>query len=164
MNKKVVFLALFLLLAFVAFYFYHRTTTAPALRLQELQAKNLDETPFDWQALKGKKTLLCFGASWCVDCRRELKNLLPLSSKELSEVQIVVISDEPVDKIKAYREKTAYPYLFLKLSHSFSEHGIYSVPTNYLLNSNLEVVKEKTGEFNWNDPSTRQHLLQSMDN
>ncbi len=162
MSKKWIFLVFFVLLAFLAFYFYHKTTTAPTLRLNELALNSLNEEPFDWTTLSGKKTLLCFGASWCVDCRRELQNLNKLFDNELKELQIVVISDESIEKIIAYKEKYQYPFLFLKLQGSFSDHGIYSIPTNYLLNTKQEVVKEKTGDFAWEDPSTREHLFVLM--
>jgi len=164
MNKKWIFLVFFLLLAFTAFYFYHKTTTAPSLQLQELSVNELNEQPFDWNDISGQRTLVCFGASWCGECRQELQSLLKLKDNELKELNVVVISDESYEKIKAYQEKYQYPFLFLKLQKPFSEHGIYSIPTNYLLNKELNVVKEKTGAFAWEDASTREHLLTLMNN
>lgn len=163
MNRNWIYVILFLILAFTAFYFYHRTHTAPSIHIQQLEVSDLNEQPFDWNSVKGTKTLVCFGASWCVDCRKELQSLKKLSQNELQSIQIIVISDESYDKIKSYRQKFDYPFLFLKLQKAFSEYGIYSIPTNYLLNKNLQVVKEKTGDFNWEDASNREHLLTLMD-
>jgi thiol-disulfide isomerase/thioredoxin len=163
MNKKWIFLIFFLILAFIAFYFYHKTTTAPSLQLQNLQVSDLNAQPFDWNSLKGQKTLICFGASWCVDCRKELQKLVKLSNNELKELQIVVVSDESITKIMAYKQKYNYPFTFLKLQQAFSELGIHSIPTNYLLNKDGDVVKEHTGDFAWEDVSTRQHLLTLME-
>jgi thiol-disulfide isomerase/thioredoxin len=164
MNRNWLYVVLFLIFAFTAFYFYHRGTTAPSLQLQELHVSDLNEQPFDWRLMEGRKTLICFGASWCGECRRELENLQKLLANELNGLQVVVVSDEPYEKIRAYKQKYQYPFMFLKLQRPFSEHGIYSVPTNYLLNKKLKVVKEKIGDFNWEDASTREHLLTLMDN
>jgi len=164
MNRNWLYVVLFLIFAFTAFYFYHRSSSAPALQLNQVVVKDLNNNPFEWTSLNGKKTLLCFGASWCGECRKELQGLMKLHNTELKELQIVVISDEPLQKIMAYKEKYNYPFLFLRLEASFSELGIYSVPTNYLLNKATKVVKEKTGDFNWEDASNREHLLTLMDN
>ncbi len=164
MNRNWLYVVLFLILAFTAFYFYHRGSSAPSLQLQNLALKDLNNNAFDQNSLKGKKTLLCFGASWCGECRKELQDLMKLHNNELKELQIVVISDEPLEKIMAYKEKHNYPFVFLRSEASFSELGIYSVPTNYLLNKAAKVVKEKTGNFNWEDASNREHLLTLMDN
>lgn len=163
MNRNWLYVVLFLILAFTAFYFYHRTNTAPSINVQGLMLTDLNNKQFELNALKGKKTLLCFGASWCVDCRKELQGLMKLYNNELKELEIVVVSDEPLEKIMAYKEKYNYPFLFLRSAASFSELGIYSIPTNYLLNKEAIVVKEKTGDFNWEDASNREHLLTLMD-
>lgn len=163
MHKKWIYLILFLILGFTAFYFYHRSTNAPSLSLKDLALSDLNQNSFEWNSLKGKKTLLCFGASWCVDCRRELKTLQKLKDNELKELEIVVISDEPSEKIRAYQQKYSYPFLFLQLQKPFAEYGIYSIPTNYLLNKELQVVKESIGDFAWEDVSTREHLLTLLD-
>jgi len=164
MNKKWPFFFLFLVFALVAFYFYHKSSTAPQLQLIELELADTSGRSFDIQTLKGQKTLICFGASWCIDCRKELQSLVKLSANELKDIKIVVISDEAISKVKSYQNKYMYPFLFLKSTTSFSDLGIYSIPTNYLLNSKLEIVKEKVGDFNWNDLSTRQHLFTLMEN
>lgn len=163
MNRNWLYVVLFLILVFTAFYFYHRGSTVPSLQVQSLVLSDLNNKPFDPNTLKGKKTVLCFGASWCGECRQELQGLMKLYNHELKELEIVVVSDEPLEKIMAYKEKYNYPFLFLRTNVSFSELGIYSVPTNYLLNKEAKVVKEKTGDFNWEDASNREHLLTLME-
>ncbi len=164
MNRNLLYVVVFLILSFTAFFFYHRSSTAPSLQLQNLMLKDLNANDVDPGELKGKKTLLCFGASWCGECRQELQKLMKMYNTELKELQIVVISDEPLEKIIAYKNKYKYPFVFLQSETAFSDLGIYSIPTNYLLNKDAKVVKEKTGDFNWDDVSNREHLLKLMDN
>jgi peroxiredoxin len=164
MNRNLLYLVLFLILAFTALYFYHRSSSTPSLQIQQVAVNDLNNKHFDWSTIKGKKTLVCFGASWCGECRKELQGLMKLCTNELKELHIIVISDEPLEKIVAYKEKYNYPFLFLRSEVSFSELGIYSVPANYLLNEAGKVVKEKTGDFAWEDVSTREHLLTLMHN
>ena len=159
MNKKWFSLVFFLVLAFTAFYFYHKYSSAPSIQVQNVAAIELNGDKFDWNVLKGEKTLVVFGGSWCGECRQELQNLLQLQNNELKDLKIVVLSDEPLEKIIAYKEKFAYPFLFLKTERPFSQIGIYSVPLNYLLNEELQVLKEKEGDFAWEDASEREHLL-----
>lgn len=164
MNNKWLSLGIVFFLLFIAIWFYRKAGTAPSLDTSLLSLKTLDGKEFDWNSLKGKKTILCFGASWCKDCRKELEKLKELIPNELKDVEVVVVSDESAEQITNYRNKYTYPFLFLRSEKSYQELNIYSVPTNYLLNGKLQVVKEKIGDFPWEDPSTRQHLLTLMEN
>ena len=154
----------FLILAFAGLFYYHHLTTLPGLDLNKIKAFQLSGEEYDWQELQGKKTILSMGASWCGNCIVELDQLKELQSTLLNDVQVIVISDEPVEKIIRFRDKRRYPFLFLRSSTSFSKMGIHSIPANYLLNSRAEVVKEQAGSFNWEDPSTAEHLLKIMSN
>lgn len=164
MNNKWLSLGIVLLLVLTAFWFYRKTNAVTAFDTQLLKLKTLDNKTFDWQSLKGKKTLICFGASWCKDCRKELEKLKKLVPNELRELEVLVVSDEPMEKIENYRNKYGYPFIFLKSETSYQDMKIYSVPTNYLLNKDLKIVKQKIGDFPWEDPSTRKHLLTLMEN
>lgn len=162
MNKKWLSLCILLLMLLALIWFYRKTRSSPELDTATLQFKTLDGTSFDWQSLKGKSVIVCFGASWCKDCRQALEKLKRFSPNELQGVEVVVVSDEPAEKIIRYRDKHNYPFLFLRSEKAYRELNIYSVPTSYLLNRKLQVVKSKIGDFPWEDPSTRQHLLTLM--
>ena len=71
--------------------------------------------------------------------------------------------DEPLEKIMSFKEKTDYPFTFLKLTKGFNEIGIFSIPTSYIVNTKLEVKKETVGYLDWKDPSTAEHLVKLMD-
>lgn len=162
MNKKWPYVLVLIVVVFLAFFMYRKYKVAPTLKLEELSLVDLQNVPVKLSALKGKGTVLCFSASWCVNCREELETLSSLGN-ELKDIQVVVISDEPLEKVKRFKEKKGYPFTFLKLQQPFSAINIYSIPTTYILSKDLEIKKETVGYIHWNDPSTLAHIKKLMD-
>lgn len=163
MNPKWSYVFFFLIAALTGIFFYNKFSIAPSISFDQLSLTTLESQPIHFREFKGKKTLVSFGASWCVNCIEELDMLQKIYGKELKDIQVIVISDESIEKIIRFKDKHAYPFVFLKCDTPFSELGINSIPTSYLLTSELEIKKEKVGELNWLDPSNRAHLLKLME-
>jgi hypothetical protein len=51
----------------------------------------------------------------------------------------------------------------LTLTKVFSDIGINSIPTTYLLNAKGEIVYNNVGFIDWEDESTFQHLISLME-
>lgn len=162
MNKKWTYALALLVAVFVVFFLYHKYRVAPAVQFNQLLLTDLYGKPFQFTSLKGKKTVVCFSASWCPNCLEELQDINAVKS-ELTDVEVVVISDEPIEKIQSFKEKRKYPFLFLKMNQAFNQIGIHSIPTSYILNRELEVKKETVGYLDWKNASTREHLKKLMD-
>ena len=107
--------------------------------------------------------MICFSASWCPNCIEELDELKSIKSTELADVEVIVISDESIDKINEFQLKRGLPFTFFKMNASFSSIGINSIPTSYIINKKFEVMQENIGYLNWRDPSTCQHLKKLME-
>jgi len=163
MQRKWIFPLGFLVLLIVAFYMFKKYKIAPDLTLQQLNLVDLENRQVDLTRTAGQKTLLCFGASWCGPCRQELKVVDRMMKTELKNVRVIFISDEPLEKVQAYYDHTGYAFEWLKLQKPFSEIGVNSIPTSYLLNTKGEVVKKTVGFIDWEDPSTMRHLLKLME-
>ncbi len=163
MNNKWT-LYFFLLLALIGgFYLYNKYKKAPTLQFENLSLSTLDNESFKLSSLKGKKIVLCFGASWCVNCIEELDDLSKIKNNDLADVEVIVISDESIEKINAFKKRKNYPFTFLKLNQSFGSIEIHSIPTSYIINKNFEIKKQTVGYLNWLDASTLQHLKTLMD-
>lgn len=162
MNNKLFYGLLLFLALLAAFYLYQKYRVAPSIKLQELVLTDLNEQAISIENFRGKKIVLSFGASWCGNCKQELNELKKIKDAELSDVEVIVISDEPIEKIMSFKEKNSYPFTFLKMQKSFGDIGINAIPTTYIINTNLQIKKEKVGYINWQDASNRQHLITLM--
>ncbi len=156
-------LAVLLIVGCIAFYFYNRYSVAPTIQFDQISLSDINGKPLKFKDFTGKKTIVCFSASWCPNCLEELREINRIKESELADIDVIVISDEPLEKISSFRDRTQYPFIFLKLQTSFNQIGINSIPTSYLLNSKQEVKKETVGYLNWGDASTRAHLKKLMD-
>lgn len=163
MNKKWLFAPLLILSLLVGIYFYNKYRVAPKLNLSGLELSTVVGDTVNINRFKGKKTILCFSASWCGPCRHELKNIGKVKTSALADVQVIVISDEEPGVINAFAESLHPDFTILKLNKSFADINIYSIPTTYLLDKNFEVKKESVGYVDWSDPSTLEHLRKILE-
>lgn len=158
MTNKWTNLLLLILGLLIALYFYNRYRVAPEIQLNELQLQDGNGASFQFGSLKGKKLVVAFYASWCGNCIEELKEINKIKNTELSDVEIICITDESLEILNDFKTKTLYPFTFLKLKARFSEIGIFSIPVTYIVNKNLTIVKEQVGYLHWDDPSTLNHI------
>ncbi|MBL7932981.1 MAG: TlpA family protein disulfide reductase [Bacteroidia bacterium] len=163
MYKKWIFPAGLAVAGLLIFFLYQKYQVAPSINLKTLDLSDLEGNKVTMESLKGEKILLSFGASWCGNCWHELKDLNDISGTDLSDVKVIVVSDETPEKIMHFKEKGGFPFTFLKMNVPFSAIGINSIPTSYVINTKLEVKKETVGYIDWKDPSTCQHLKKLME-
>jgi peroxiredoxin len=163
MSTKWIYATALVIAVFLAFYFYKKYKVAPHIDVKQLSLTDLGGIKSGLENFKGKKLIICFGASWCVNCIEELDLLSKIKREKLSDIEVVVISDESLEKIERFKNRKNYPFTFLKLNTTFGAMGINSIPTTYLVNTNLTVVKETVGYMNWEDASNLEHYKKLMD-
>ena len=143
--KKII-IALICLFAFV---FTH------AQGLPDTQIKDVNsgkKLPFNETIEKGKVTLISFWATWCVPCKKEIKNIslkLPSWKKEADFNYITISIDEPraegLVRTYAISQGWSFPYYLdansdLKRSLSFQ-----NVPFIMIIDKNGKVAFTHTG-------------------
>lgn len=164
MNNRKIYVLIFILLAgLTGLYYYNKYKVAPKIDLTKLEIINADSTRFDFSSLKGNKVIICFYASWCGNCLDEMKTLNKIKDTKLSDVTILAVTDESMEKLISFRDRKQYPFTFLKLNVAFKEIGINSIPVVYLMNTSGNVVYESLGYVNWEDESTLNHLKNLME-
>ncbi len=156
--KRIIFFFLVFAAALAVFYFYKKYRVAPAIDVFHQQLLDENGNTFELNNLKGKKLIICYYASWCGDCLKEMKTLNEIQEKELADVTIVAITDETQEKLIAFKNKKQYPFIFLRLPVSFDQISIYAIPVTYIINQQGELVYEKVGAIQWNEPSFLAHL------
>lgn len=163
MYKKWIFPAGLAVAGLLIFFLYQKYQVAPSIDLKALNLSDLEGNKVNMESFKGDKILLSFGASWCGNCWHELNDLADIANTNLADVKVIVVSDETPEKIQHFKEKGAFPFIFLKMNVPFNTIGISSIPTSYIVNTKLEVKKETVGYIDWKDPSTCQHLKKLME-
>ena len=163
MSKKTIYIILVIaILAIIGMYFYNKYNVAPSIDISKLTVVDQNNTKFNIASLKGKKVILSFYASWCPPCREELKTLAKIKDQKLADYEILAVTDENLEKLIEFKNKTQYPFTFLALTKVFSDIGINSIPTTYLLNAEGEIVYNNVGYIDWENESTFQHLTSLM--
>ncbi len=163
MKAKYIYLSLTIIAALAAgLYFYNKYNVAPKIDMSKIEVVDSDTVLFDIRALKGKKVIVSFYASWCPNCITELKEINSIKSEKLSDVTVLAITDESIEKMVNFKNNTHYPFTFVTLTNNFNTFGIFSIPTTYLLNTKGEVVYDNVGYIDWKDESTLEHLKSLM--
>jgi len=163
MQKKWLSVIIFFLIAFGGYYLYKKYRVAPDLKIEQLPLAHTDGRLVSPDAFLGKKTALCFAASWCGPCRQELKMMAGLKNTVLKDLNVVVISDEAPADIEQFQKNYPAEFEWLHLNEPFASIGINSIPTSYLVNRKGTVVKQKVGTIDWQDPSTANYMLGLME-
>lgn len=158
MNKRWIYVAGIALALFCAFYFYQKFRVPPVIDFDRLSFTTLEGEPYALTDRTGTPLVVCFAASWCGPCRHELDDLSRVSG-ELGDARVVVIGEEPVERLRLMRDLGGYPFEFVKMKGSFSSIGIHSIPMTYLVDRQGDVAKKISGAIDWRDPSSRNHLL-----
>lgn len=158
MQKKWIYALLALLGGLIILFYYNKYKVAPTIDLTKIEITTDTEQPFSMSQLKGKKLIVSFYASWCGNCLEELKDINKVKQSDLSDIEVVCITDESLEKIAQFKERTGYTFLFLKLKKNFQDINIYSIPVTYIVNEKLEVVEEHLGYVDWTDASTLNHI------
>lgn len=110
---------------------------------------------FDNNTLKDKVVIMSYFQTWCSDCAKEQPELLKLKQKFGDQIEIMMISDEPVELMLKYKEKFQSP---LNYYHSAirlrPDLGIKHFPTTYLINKKGEIKEAKVMSIDWYTPET----------
>ena len=101
---------------------------------------------------KGKVTLISFWATWCVPCKKEIKNItlkLPTWKKEADFNYITISIDEPraegLVRTYALSQGWSFPYYLDANSDLTRSLSFQNVPYTMIIDKNGKVVFTHTG-------------------
>ncbi len=158
MQKKWIYTLLALIGGLIVLFYYNKYRVAPSIDITKLEIVNEAGENFNLSSLKGKKLIVSFYASWCGNCLDEMREINKIKNTELKDIEVICITDESLEKLTHFKEKSGYPFLFLKLKKQFPDIGINSIPVTYIVNKKMEVVEEYLGYIQWDDASTVNHI------
>ena len=121
---------------------------------KEIVAKSLytdlSDNPIKLSDYKGKKILLNFWASWCVPCIQEMPAMLKAQNILEKENYIFLLaSDESIEKILRFKNKTQYNFNFIKFTGALAQQNIYVLTTTIIYNEKGEKIEKITGAVKW---------------
>jgi len=147
-KQRLIFAGLISALIMVGIFIYQRYRVAPALLLPEIQLSDLQGNSV--KPASGKPTLLIFFGTWCRDCRKELPVLAKLEAELKNQnIQVILVSDEEIAVLQDFSTGIPLSFQLCKLTGSFKENNIYTLPTSYLFCSNGSVFRKQTGAIEW---------------
>jgi len=122
--------------------------------------EDLGGNPILLSDYKGKKVLLNFWATWCKPCLEEMPALSRANDILKNENYVFLLaSDEPINKIKAFKEKNDFELDFIRFTGTLSQLKIYALPETFIYNEKGEKVDQISGAVTWDSEEMINKLM-----
>jgi peroxiredoxin len=158
---KKTFLILFVLLLNLASN--AQVSSLPAATLKNLDGKDVQTADL---SNDGKPMLICFWATWCSPCKKELNTYADYYEEWQKETGVkiyaVTIDDQrTVNSVKPYVNSVSWEYEILSdVNKTFSQAmGVNSPPHTFLLNGKGEIVWQHVGYTPGDEEEVHEQLL-----
>ncbi|WP_301923729.1 TlpA disulfide reductase family protein [Ferruginibacter sp.] len=122
-----------------------KRNSSPSINLSLLELKDLNGNEIIVSQFIRKPLVVNFWGTWCGPCLQEFAAFEREQKKYSTQINFLMISDEPTDKIKKFQEKNNYPFLFAHSQKIFDDFGITSVPVTCFYDGNGKLFTTKRG-------------------
>ncbi len=119
------------------------------INLTDDSYKDLNGKSVSLLDLNKKPLVLNYWATWCEPCVKEFKDFERFQNKYGNFFNIVMISDESTAKIKNFKDKNQYNFIFLKSTKKLELLGISIRPSTFFINKKGEVIVNNLGSLNF---------------
>lgn len=126
------------------------------IRPFDYRVQTLDGAPKRMAIAKGKVTFLSYWATWCPPCIAELPSIAALYKDYGNQVNFLLLTNEEPEVVNAFLAKKGYE-LPVFIARMKAPEQLYetSIPTNYVIDQNGNVIIKETGASNWNSKTVR---------
>ena len=166
MKKKLPLLLILLIVIVIVIiiigYFYKKYKTIPSLPAYQNTLLNEKGEQINLTEFQGTYLLISYFQTWCGDCIEELPTIDALQTKVgKNKLKILMISDEPFEKIIRFKEKYCNTLDYYQTSKKLLEQNIRVFPTTYLLNEKGKIIISKLNAFDWSSEEVVAKINQS---
>jgi len=138
-------------------------TTLPSIKLKDLEGNTIDTGTLKND---GKPILICFWATWCSPCKKELNTYLDYYEQWQKEtgVQIIAVSiddQRSVTRVAPYVSSVSWDYqILLDSNKQFAQAmGVLNVPHTFLIDGKGNVVWQHNNFADGDEEEVYQQLL-----
>jgi peroxiredoxin len=158
--KKLILLSLAAVLSIAT---QAQVTALPSVTLKDMDGKDVNTADL---SNDGKPILVCFWATWCSPCKKELNTYADYYEEWQKETGVriyaVTIDDQrTVNSVKPYVNSVSWEYEILSdVNKTFSQAmGVNSPPHTFLLNGKGEIVWQHVGYTPGDEEEVHEQLL-----
>lgn len=108
--------------------------------------------------------LVNFWATWCKPCIEEMPSLQKLQNEFGEDLTVILVSDEKLDKINAFREKYNVQLPMYQMAEATTKFQLQFLPTTMLISPNGDLLLLEEGERVWDAPDMQQQITDAMAN
>ncbi|NQW41885.1 MAG: TlpA family protein disulfide reductase [Bacteroidetes bacterium] len=138
-----------LILALILTYFIATQMRKPKSPLLKTELTDLQNQKFDGILLKNKVFIVSYFQTWCGDCVKEQPELLKLKERFGDSLIILMVSDEPIEKITAFKTRFKSPLDFYNSSKALKSIDIKRFPTTFLIDKKGKTVDVRVEGIDW---------------
>jgi cytochrome c biogenesis protein CcmG/thiol:disulfide interchange protein DsbE len=154
---------LFLVALFIGTLSFGQATSLPKVTLKDLDGKDVNTADLNND---GKPILICFWATWCSPCKKELNTYADYYEEWQTETGVkiyaVTIDDQrTINSVKPYVNSVSWEYEILSdVNKTFSQAmGVNSPPHTFLLDGKGEIVWQHVGYTPGDEEEVHEQLL-----
>ncbi|MEQ9403586.1 MAG: TlpA disulfide reductase family protein [Cyclobacteriaceae bacterium] len=100
----------------------------------------------------GKVLILNLWATWCKPCIAEMPYLVNMQAALSDDFQLLLASDEGMEKIKKFTKNRPFDLQFAGIQNSIESMGVYSLPTTLVIGKNGDLLETLVGARKWDSP------------